>query len=152
MKLYHFKNPQFLINELHDQCQQLLSEHTKVKEASPAARDEWTPAIDIREDEGQYTLFVDVPGVMANNIEIHFEDGALSIKGVREPISNDEQANFRRIEKRRGSFCRQFDLPDDVDAEKIQAHNHNGVLEISIPKLAKEVRKKKIEVQVGNAM
>ena len=97
----------------------------------------WSPAVDIREDQDSYTLYADVPGVEAKDIEITMENGVLTIKGERKWENADERNGFKRMERARGSFYRRFSLPDSVDPEKITARGNNGVLEVVIPKLEK---------------
>ena len=97
----------------------------------------WSPSVDIREDQDSYTLYADVPGVEAKDIEITMENGVLTIKGERKWENADERNAFKRMERARGSFYRRFSLPDSVDPEKITARGNNGVLEVVIPKLEK---------------
>ena len=56
-----------------------------------------------------------------------------------------ERKNYHREERRYGSFCRRFRLPEDVDADKAEASFKNGVLEIRLPK-TKESKQKKVTI------
>ena len=97
----------------------------------------WTPAVDIREDSGQFVLAADVPGVDPKDIEVTMENGVLTIKGERKLETQDEGDNgYRRVERVYGSFYRRFTLPDTADAEAISASGNHGVLEVVIPKRA----------------
>ena len=103
------------------------------------------PAVDVIEEDDRYLLKADLPGVDAKDIDIVFEDNALTIKGERTENNESEKNGYKRIERRHGSFERTFSLPDDVDADNITAKNQHGVLEVRIPKQEKAHRK--IEVQ-----
>ena len=105
----------------------------------------WIPAVDVIEEDDRYLLKADLPGVDSKDIDIVFEDNALTIKGERTEKNESEKNGYKRIERRHGSFERTFSLPDDVDADNITAKNQHGVLEVRIPKQEKSHRK--IEVQ-----
>ena len=107
--------------------------------------DSWMPAVDVIEGDDHYLLRADLPGVDAKNIDIVFEDNALTIKGERNEHGETEKNGYKRIERRHGSFQRTFSLPDNVDADNITAKNQHGVLDVRIPKQEKPQRK--IEVQ-----
>ena len=109
----------------------------------PTSNDEfstsdWTPAVDVKEEENQFLITADVPGVDPKDIEVHMEKGVLSIKGERESETKDEREGYKRVERVSGSFFRRFSLPDTADAEAISAKSNHGVLEITIPKKAAE--------------
>jgi HSP20 family protein len=118
---------------------------TSDKEAANVVVSQWRPAVDIKEDETQFSIFADIPGVDAREIEVSMEDGVLSIKGERSSKQYEKGNGFRRVERSGGSFYRRFSLPETADAEKIEAKCKDGVLEIVLPKLAK-IQPKRIEV------
>lgn len=97
----------------------------------------WTPAVDIREEQNQFVLMADIPGVDPKNIDITMENGVLTVKGERTQESREERNGFKRVERIHGTFYRRFSLPDSADAENISAKGENGVLTISIPKKEK---------------
>lgn len=105
----------------------------------------WVPSVDVVEEQDHYLLKADLPGVERKDIDIVFEDHALTVKGQRSHSSESEHDGYKRIERAYGSFQRTFRLPDNIDAENISAKNDNGVLEVRIPK--QEKAQKKIEVQ-----
>ena len=107
------------------------------EDGSNVVTSRWTPAVDIREDSGQFVLAADVPGVDPKDIEVTMENGMLTIKGERKLETEDEGDNgYRRVERVYGSFYRRFTLPDTADAEAISASGNHGVLEVVIPKRA----------------
>ena len=95
---------------------------------------DFTPAVDIEEQEGGFVLHADLPGMSEKDIEVKVHDGRLLLSGKRE-ISKEEKTShgFRR-ERSAGSFCRQFDLGPGIDVSRIAATYKNGVLTISLPK------------------
>lgn len=103
-------------------------------DVSSIATSVWSPAVDIREEEDRFVLHADVPGVDPNDIEITMEGGVLTIKGERKHEVSDERKGYSRMERVYGSFYRRFGLPNTAEADKIEAHSRNGVLEVVIPK------------------
>lgn len=115
-------------------------------DAAPAGN--WLPAVDIREQEAQFVLHADLPGVDPASIEVQMDKGVLSIKGERATPPAVEGERFSRSERRHGAFERRFALPDSADAEGIAASSRDGVLEIRIPKRA-EAAPRRIQVATG---
>jgi len=101
----------------------------------------WQPAIDIEKKDKEYVIRADIPGVDAKDIKVSMESGMLVIEGKRETKTEENKEDYHCIERNYGSFYRAVGLPEAVDAEKIRAHNHNGVLEINVPKSTSATQK-----------
>lgn len=111
-----------------------------------ASTSDWVPAVDIKEDAECFVITADIPGVDPKDIELHAENGMLTIKGERDVEKKEEREGYKRIERSHGSFFRRFTLPDTADTDKIAAKGKNGVLEIRIPKQEK-LQPRKISVE-----
>lgn len=98
---------------------------------------EWNPAVDIREEPDRYLIQVDVPGVDPKDVDITLENGLLTISGERKEEKSTGDGNYQRTERFHGSFYRRFNLPDAVDADKVDARSEKGVVEITIPRSKK---------------
>lgn len=94
----------------------------------------WSPSVDITEDDNSFKLLADIPGVKPDDIEVSMENGVLTIKGERNTEEKTEKENFRRVERQYGMFYRRFTLPETANADKIEAHSEHGVLKVTIPK------------------
>ncbi|MDH5785661.1 MAG: Hsp20/alpha crystallin family protein [Chromatiales bacterium] len=114
-------------------------------EENAATTSDWVPAVDIKEEKECFTISADLPGIAPKDIEIHAENGMLTIKGERENEKREEKQGYKRIERSYGSFFRRFTLPDTADTDQISAKGENGVLTITIPKRA-EIQPRKIAV------
>ena len=114
-------------------------------EGGSVVTSDWTPAVDIKESDNAFTIVADIPGVDPKDIDVHMENGMLTIKGERETEKKEEKEGYKRVERSYGSFYRRFSMPDTADADKIAAKSRNGVLEITIPKHDK-VQPRKISV------
>lgn len=90
---------------------------------------------DVAEDDKEYTVKVDVPGMNRDDIHLAYSDGILTISGHRSTFKNDsdKKKNLVRQERSEGSVSRSFSLPN-VDKKNISAKLDNGVLTITLPK------------------
>jgi HSP20 family protein len=135
--------PWSLLNQLSREIERL---HESGDREEPAITADWSPAVDIREESDGYVLHADLPGVEPKDIEVHMENGVLTIRGERRHESTEERENYKRVERVRGSFFRRFALPDTADSDNISARCQNGVLEVRIPKQA-QVQPRRITVE-----
>jgi len=108
----------------------------------------WTPHVDLREDESQFTLQADLPGVDAKDIQVTTDDGVLTIRGDRRSVKHEEKASYQYLERGAGTFLRRFSLPDNAQPDQIRARHSNGVLEVVIPKQAAP-QPRRINVEVN---
>lgn len=107
----------------------------------------WAPACDIVETDKEYRLRVELPDVKKDDVSITLENGALTIQGERKEEKEEERGTFHRRELKYGTFLRRFTLPEDVDAEKVDARFQDGMLAVVIPKSeAKQTQAKQIAV------
>jgi HSP20 family protein len=133
MSLIHYK-PTNLFDQFNDEMNRYLS---SMRSTAANQEHDWTPAVDIQEEENGYLLSADIPGVNRNDVEITLEDGVLTVKGERKTESDVSEQGYRRRERIHGTFVRQFNLPDTVDTANISARVEDGVLQIAIPKQEK---------------
>jgi HSP20 family protein len=108
----------------------------------------FVPPVDIYEDEHTVQLRLEVPGIDEKDLDIKVENNTLTVCGERKFEKEEKEENFRRIERRYGSFNRSFTLPNTVNTEDIQASYDNGVLNLRLAKRA-EAKPKQIKVNVG---
>ena len=139
--------PWGLMRSLHDDLDRLFEQRLGMDETAGSVAN-WTPPVDIREEENRFVLNADIPGVKPDDIEVTMENGVLTISGSREETTRDEQNGYRRVERVSGRFFRRFTLPDTANAEGIKAKSHDGVLEVIIPK-HESVMPRRISVDVN---
>ena len=116
-------------------------------ESATIASSDWVSAVDIKEEDNQFLVVADIPGVAPENIEVKMENGMLSIKGERKEEFKEEKEGYRRIERSCGTFNRRFTLPETADVEGITAKSNNGSLEVTIPKREAVVQSRRINVE-----
>ncbi|WP_026951287.1 Hsp20/alpha crystallin family protein [Algoriphagus mannitolivorans] len=108
---------------------------------------QFSPSVDISEDEKAYEIQVAVPGVKKSDFHIDLTDGKLTISGERKFEEKKEGKNFHSIETQYGSFRRSFFIPEDVIEEKVEASYEDGVLKVNLPKKEKKTSKASIVVK-----
>jgi HSP20 family protein len=112
------------------------------------ATSSFAPAVDVYEDEHSVTLKIEVPGVDEKDIDVRIENNTLTVHGERKYEEQEKEENYRRIERRYGSFTRSFTLPSTMDTNSVSANYDKGVLKIQLAKKA-ESKPKQIKVNVG---
>jgi HSP20 family protein len=118
--------------------------------ASGIAARRWVPAMDLVENEGEYVLSADLPGLSESEVNIEVQDNVLTISGERKSEHEERKAGYRRVERSSGSFRRSLALPKGVDPESVSATFDKGVLEVTVPKPAQPVARK-VQISVGAA-
>lgn len=106
-----------------------------------------TPRIDVHETDDNIELSAELPGVEQNDVDVSVLEGVLTITGEKKS-TRESSDGFRVVERSYGSFKRSFRLPDTVDADKIAASFKNGVLTLTLPKVA-EVKPEPLKISIS---
>jgi HSP20 family protein len=109
---------------------------------------EWAPLVDITEDDQEYLIKAELPEVKKGDVKVRVEDGVLTISGERHFEKEEKNKRYHRVERAYGSFLRSFTLPEDADANKVNAEFKDGVLKVHVAK-SENARPKQIEVKVS---
>lgn len=96
------------------------------------------PKLDISEDDEQYKIAVEVPGISEKDIKVDIEGDMLSIRGEKKQENKTDKDKYHCVERSYGSFMRTLNLPANADTDSIKAKFKNGVLSININKKAGE--------------
>ena len=106
----------------------------------------YVPAFDISENENEYIVKAELPGIDAKGLDIQFTNGLLTVKGEKKEEKEDKGENYHCVERRYGSFHRSFRIPDHIHVDKIDAGYKDGILTLTLPK-DESSKTKKIEVK-----
>jgi HSP20 family protein len=109
---------------------------------------DWTPAVDISEDNKEYVIKAEVPEVKKDDVKVMVQDGVLIIQGERKQEKEEKGKKYHRIERTCGTFVRSFAVPDDADETKVMAEFKDGLLNIHLPK-SEKAKPRAIEVKVA---
>lgn len=93
-----------------------------------------TPAVNITENKDNYLITMAAPGLKKSDFNIDVEGNMLTISSEKEESKDDSNQQYTRREYSYSSFSRSFNLPDEVNQEKIDAVYEDGVLRLSLPK------------------
>ena len=109
----------------------------------------WAPPVDIYETAGHDVVIkAELPDMNREDVEVTVENNTLTLRGTKNPPADVKEEQFRRIERRYGSFSRSFTLPNTVDAGKVSAEYKNGVLTVKLP-FREEAKPRTINVEVA---
>jgi HSP20 family protein len=109
-----------------------------------------TPAMDVAETDKAYEITAELPGMTESDVEVVASSGEITIKGEKKEEKEEKEKDYYLSERRYGSFERRMQIPEDVDADKIEAAFKNGVLTVTLPKKAEAQKPtKKIEVKAS---
>ena len=114
----------------------------------PLAVAEWSPLVDISEDDKEYLIKAEVPEVKKEDVKVTAEDGTLTIMGERKFEKVEKNKKYHRVERAYGSFGRSFSLPDDVSPVRVSSELKDGVLVVHLVKDEK-AKSQQVEVKVA---
>jgi HSP20 family protein len=107
----------------------------------------WNPSVDVTEDKDSLVVKAEMPGMSKDDVKVSVQDNVLTLKGEKKQEKEEKDKNYHRVERSYGSFCRSFQLPTSVKADKIKANYKDGVLSITLPK-TEEVKPKEIPISI----
>lgn len=113
----------------------------------PPAMSEWTPLVDISEDDDSYRITAELPQIQKEDVKVTVENRMLTLSGERRFSNEENNTRYHRIERGYGSFIRSFNLPPDGDTSRIEAKFTDGVLHVRVSK-SENAKPKQIDVQV----
>src|SRR5438105_4744435 len=110
----------------------------------------WSPAVDIKENDSEIRLDLELPGLKPEDVELTAENGVLTVRGEKKSERKEGEENrYHVVERTYGSFLRTFQLPQGTDDNQINAEFDSGILSIRIPKAALPQPKR---IQIGGTM
>ncbi|MBQ3800985.1 MAG: Hsp20/alpha crystallin family protein [Treponema sp.] len=106
------------------------------------------PKVDVKETKDSYDMYMDLPGMDENDVNVELDHNVLKISSVRtenkedKGDKNEKESKYLIRERRMTSFSRSFTLPEDVDGSKISATFKNGILALTMPRTSAPAPKK----------
>ena len=109
---------------------------------------EWSPLVDISEDDKEYLIKAELPDVKKEDVKVTAQEGTLTIMGERKFEKEEKGRRYHRVERAYGTFGRSFSLPDDASPAKVSAEFKDGVLTVHLVK-DKKAKPQQVEVKVS---
>jgi len=111
---------------------------------------EFTPRVDVRENEKAFTVTAELPGMDEKDLDVMLSADSLTIKGEKKHEKEEKSESYYRMERSYGSFHRVIPLPQEIDVKKVEASFTKGILTVNLPKTARAKEKtKKVPVKTG---
>ncbi len=109
---------------------------------------QWSPVVDIMEDEKEYLIKAELPDMKKEDVRLTVENEVLAISGERTFEKEEKGKKYHRTERAYGRFVRSFSLPEDADGSRVSADYKDGMLHVHLPK-SQKAKSKAIEVKVA---
>ena len=106
------------------------------------------PPMNVTQDSDKYIVRTELPGIDLKSLKVSVERNKLTLAGQREIAAESNDVSYHRRERSGGSFSRSLALPEELDAEKVEARYVDGVLTIELPKVA-AAKPRQITVKAG---
>jgi HSP20 family protein len=142
--VFAYRNPRHPFYQLCDEMDRLWSGVFGPADGLRPAMFRSQPAANVWERDDAVLVEMEVPGIKSDQVDISVAGGELSVKVTRSEVAENVIAYHRR-ERPIGAFTRVLRLPVEVDANRVQAELHDGVLTITLPK-AESAKPRKIAV------
>jgi HSP20 family protein len=107
----------------------------------------WSPAVEVSEQNGNYVVRAELPGLKPDQVRLEISDDALILQGERTVEREQDSGGVHRTELRYGQFYRAIPLPEGANAEQARAKFENGILEVSVPISEQQSRTRQIPIQ-----
>lgn len=132
------------MNELDDMSR--LFDEMWRRSLRPQGGGNWYPAIDVKENENEYKLVAELPGMTKEDVKISVTDNIVTIRGEKKAAHEEQNENWHQVERAYGLFERSFTLGTAVNASNVKARFESGVLTVILPK-SEEARPREIRIE-----
>ena len=127
-------DPMRELEEMSHRIDRLFGQMSRGDGEEQISTTRWSPKVNVSERDDAYLITAELPAVAKEDVHVRMENGNLTIEGERRHREEKEGERMHRIETSYGSFFRRFHMPDDADADQIDATFDNGMLRIRIGK------------------
>ena len=146
MELVHWR-PLRQVKTIQDDLNEFWNQRVGAPALSRWFRDEWSPAVDVRETKDKVVVSVELPGMEGEDVNLSISEDLMTIKGEKKQETEEKNEHHHQIERFYGCFQRSFRLPVSVDSEHVEASFTKGVLKVTLPK-TEAAKKKEIPIKI----
>ena len=102
-------------------------------------------------NDNAYSISMELPGVSEDDVDLSINDGSLIIRGEKKTEREKKGDTWYFSERQYGAFSRTFQLPEDADSGKTSATMKDGVLKITVPRLALDEKNKTQKISISKS-
>ncbi|HED11415.1 MAG TPA: Hsp20/alpha crystallin family protein [Caldithrix abyssi] len=139
-------NPRRSLLNINDDLDRMFEEFMSTRMLEPTTM-EISPRVNVEENDNEWILTAELPGVTKDDIELNFRDNILTLSGEKKIEKEDKKKNYHHIERSYGRFSRSFAINSSIVTDKIEAKFKDGILTVVLPK-AEEEKPKLIDIKV----
>lgn len=109
----------------------------------------WSPEIEVRQNNGQFMVRTDLPGLKKDDVKVELTDNLLTISGERKEEKEEKREGYYRSERSYGTFYRQVPLPEGAKTDTATAEFTDGVLHITMQAPERAPKPRRLEIKKG---
>ena len=147
MALSPFRGFYDMQSEMNRMLDEVFGSLARTGRRQGEAPTQWAPALDVLQEDGDIVVRAELPGVKLEDVDITFQNGVLTISGVRQAEEQKEGSGYYIRERRYGSFRRSMSLPEGTDESNISARFLDGVLEVRVAGAAAVQEPRRIQIE-----
>jgi HSP20 family protein len=147
MALTPFRGFYDMQSEMNRMLDEVFGSLARTGRRQGEAPTQWAPALDVLQEDGDIVVRAELPGVKQEDVDITFQNGVLTISGVRQAEEQKEGSGYYIRERRYGSFRRSMSLPEGTDESNISARFLDGVLEVRVAGAAAVQEPRRIQIE-----
>ena len=150
MKFLVKKAPEHFIRTVNDEISSILNRHfdSYFPEAAYLEEcDKFAIPLEISEDDAQYCIQAEIPGIKKEQIELEVDKNSMTLNASKKEENAHSEKGFKKSEFRYGEYSRTVYFPKDIDVENTKAKVEDGLLKINAPKKNVDINKKKLEIE-----
>ncbi len=117
-----------------DPLRELIAHQDAIDRTIKGGASGWLPPIDLYETADRYVVVAELAGLSRDDFELRVERDTLVLRG-RRPGRSEAAEQYHRVERGHGAFSRSFEFPQPIDAARVTAEFHDGLLTIALPKV-----------------
>jgi HSP20 family protein len=129
------------IDEFLNRMPGALGRWPRAFEANGSNLFDWSPSVEISENDTEYLIRADLPAVRKEDVHVTIDESMLTISGESKQRTEEKTEKSHCVETAYGKFSRSFSLPDNIDAANIRAESKDGVITVHVAKARTEARK-----------
>ena len=139
-------NPFSLMRRMTEEMDRVIQEFGLERDGGN--RTGWSPAVEVTERDGKYSVRAELPGLSPNDVKVEVANNALVIQGERKVEHEENDGGVQRTERQYGLFYRSIPLPEGADLEHASAKFVNGLLEVTVPVPQQKEQRRSIPIEV----